>query len=155
MLDLKQKISELAQFAMADRNSFETPEEAQEFLCERLESIPKYVNSIVEMEIRQPVLMARYEGEEFQDKYKQLDEKRRYAHEKMIRSCNQLNRYCDMNDLERICPVDTEDRYAVADFAGQFVGELYYDSDFHTIDKAVEARNNDYYDAEEIDDLVR
>ena len=99
--------------------------ELVEFIADQVDVFRKYVNSVVEMEIRIPVARFRMETEDFQRFAERLDTNRRKIHERAIDSCRILNRLCDKMGLEAFYPRDLEDRYQVADFCWEIVSELF------------------------------
>lgn len=101
--------------------------ELMEFIVDQIEVFRKYVNSVVEMEIRIPLERFRMEAEDLQRFIERLDTNRRNIHERAIDSCRSLNRLCDKMGLEALYPGDLEDRYQVADFCLEIVSELFRD----------------------------
>lgn len=101
--------------------------ELMEFIVDQIEVFRKYVNSVVEMEIRIPLERFRMETEDLQRFIERLDTNRRNIHERAIDSCRILNRLCDTMGLEAFYPGDLEDRYQVADFCLEIVSELFRD----------------------------
>lgn len=99
--------------------------ELVEFIGDQVNSFRKYVNSVVEMEIRIPVARFRMETEDFQRFVENLDSNRRKIHETAIDACRILNRICGMMGLEMFYPGDLEDRYQVADFCLKVVSEFF------------------------------
>lgn len=83
--------------------------ELVEFIADQVDVFRKYVNSVVEMEIRIPVARFRMETEDFQ------------------RFVERLDRLCDKMGLEALYPGELEDRYQVADFCLEIVSELFRD----------------------------
>lgn len=104
---------------------FDSQEEALDTIGRSLKALLDYQNSVIQMEFTQPILYARYEGEELRDKVMALDAKRRSKHESAITNCNLLNRICDRYEVERIVPIDTSDRHQVAEFIGNFCYETF------------------------------
>ena len=98
-----------------------------ELINDLVDTFRKYVNSVVEMEIRIPVERFRMEAEDLQRFIERLDLNRRIIHEKAIDSCRILNRICDTMGLEEFYSGDLEDRYQVADFCLEIVSELFRD----------------------------
>lgn len=114
-----------------------------------LDAFPNYMNTVVRMTHMQPIIYARYEGQEVRDRISELDNRRRSAHEHAISSITMLNRICDAYGTERIADIDTTDRYAVADFVGQYCSEIYESgksknpeaNKIKTMDQLMEHRN--------------
>ena len=90
-----------------------------------LDAFPNYLNTVVRMTTMQPIIYARYEGQEIRDRISDLDSRRKSAHEHAISSITMLNRICDAYGTERIADIDTTNRYEVADFVGQYCAEVY------------------------------
>ena len=109
-----------------------------EFIEEQVNYFRKYVNSVVEMEIRIPIARFRMETEEFQRFVENLDSNRRKIHETAIDACRILNRICGMMNLEAFYPGDLEDRYQVADFCLVVVSEFFRDGQQIDIQKLAE-----------------
>lgn len=109
-----------------------------EFIGEQVNSFRKYVNSVVEMEIRIPVARFRMETEDFQRFVENLDSNRRKIHETAIDACRILNRVCGMMGLEVFYPGNLEDRYQVADFCLEVVSELFRDGQHIDIQELAE-----------------
>lgn len=100
-------------------------QDMERILDSDLESIGNYVSAVYAMEYRIPIIRARYEGQNMRDKIMELDENRRMAHERAIMAVKRLNRISKMHGLPDFFPGDTKDRYAIADFCGKMVQELF------------------------------
>lgn len=100
-------------------------EDAYDTITTAMSTFVDYQNHVINMSILQPTLYARYEGQELRDKITNLDTTRRMKHDSAIANMSMLNRICDAYGVEPIAPVDTKDRYAVADFIGNFCAEIY------------------------------
>lgn len=112
------------------RQNFETffegdADDAYGTIINAMGSFVDYQNHVINMGIIQPTLYARYEGQELRDKVMDLDQRRKSKHDAAIANMSMLNRICDNYGVERIAPVDTNDRYAVAEFIGDFCAEIY------------------------------
>lgn len=91
-----------------------------------LKSMIEYQNCVIQQAAVLPILNFRYNTpEEIQDVRIRLDQNRRISHDAAIANLNMLNRICNGYQVEPIAPIDTSDRYAVADFIGELCGELY------------------------------
>lgn len=99
--------------------------EDQEFIYDYMNAFRKYVNAVVKMEIRIPLIRFRLEAEELQYEIMQMDADRRRCHEAAIDACNILNRFSERLGLEPFFEGDTKDRYAVADFCLEVCQELF------------------------------
>lgn len=100
-------------------------EEAYDLMADSLNSMPNYVNSVVNEQIMMPIISARYDGQDYRDAVMKLDSTRRMCHDNAIIGINMMNRLCENLNLEPFAEVDTTDRHAVADFVGKTVNELY------------------------------
>lgn len=105
--------------------NFDDKDDAYDTIGHCMESFINYQNSVIHMSIMQPIIYAKYDGQEIRDRVQDMDSRRRIAHESAISNANILNRICDMYDVDHIVNVDTSDRHAVADFIGDFCNEMY------------------------------
>lgn len=117
---------------------------ALDFVGDKLEKFPNYANIVIRQQIMLPIWKVRYEGEEFRDKVKDIDVSRRYAHESAISSVTILNRFSKKLGLEPFADIDTTDRYAVADFIGQYIGEVYNQGIGKNIDDVTLGKTTEY-----------
>lgn len=99
--------------------------DAYETLTSAMESLVNYQNAVIAMETQMRLLRFTKEGQDFRDAVQQLDTNRRYKHDAAIANLNILNRICDAYETERICPIDTSDRYEAAKFIGEWCNEMY------------------------------
>lgn len=110
-----------------ESDSVTEKEELYDFVVDKINNYVRYVNSVITMELQ----MVLYQGirfddpEKYKDKVIKLDTNRKQCHDIAIISCNQLNRLCEMVNVDKICDFDTSDRYMVADFIGNFINEMY------------------------------
>ena len=100
-------------------------DEAIDFVVDAAKSLPEYVNRVVNQQIILPTLRFRFEGEEYREHVMELDKSRRNAHECAISGISMLNRQCAKFGIEPFADIDTNDRYAVANFAGKFTNDLF------------------------------
>jgi hypothetical protein len=100
-------------------------DEALDFVESRLEAFLKYADIVINEQIMRPIGKAAYEGQEYRDKVLSDDESRHCAHENAIAAIDALNRISEKLGLEPFADVDTKDRYAVAEYIGQVVNEMY------------------------------
>lgn len=89
------------------------------------DSLLEYQNAVIRMTAMQPIIRARYEGQELREKMADLDSIRHSSHEAAIANIAMLNRICDAYGAEKIADIDTTDRYQVADFVGEYCAEIY------------------------------
>lgn len=118
-MDYYNKIMELWEKMNADKEYFDSSDEAKDYLLKLLFSFSEYVSKTYEMEMILPF------RREYVDEYVKADEKRHLAHEKAIRSIAQLNNLCRDYELSAFADIDTKDRYAVADFCKDIVIEIF------------------------------
>ncbi len=110
-----------------------------DFVADQMDNFRRYVNSVVEMEIRLPLLRMRCSSiEDYQEKVMELDKKRRSSHECAIDSCNILNRLSEKLGLPAFFEGDTNDRYEVADFCLQVINELFLERDTTILELAAQ-----------------
>ena len=99
------------------------------FYSDTAEAYVEYVNIVVIEGINLPKLKEQLKMglsvEDYQFEVKSMDTKRRICHEAAIDACSKLNRACQRFGLEPFYKGDTSDRYAVADFAIEFVRAVY------------------------------
>lgn len=105
----------------------------QEFIYDYMNAFRKYVNAVIRMEIRIPLIRMRMEPEDFQYEVMQMDNDRRRCHEAAIDACNILNRFSEKLGLPAFFEGDTTDRYAVADFCMEVCQELFMAGQHKTI----------------------
>lgn len=104
-------------------------DDALDTIGDAMTSFVEYQNSVINMAIMQPMLYARYEGDDLRDRVMNLDTTRRMKHESAIANAKMLNRICDAYGLEPFVPIPDgpieDQRAAVAAFAGTFCNEIY------------------------------
>lgn len=107
-----------------------------------------YVNAVIDYVIKGEMLRASGASfDQLRDGLERLDVTRKMCHDGAITAVNTINRLCDMFGVERLTDVDTTDRYAVADFVGNFVLEIYKgEIDGKGMDQAVAEANGKPYD---------
>lgn len=139
----------LTRLRETDYGAFDDAEEAFEYVEKRLMSFPRYVNIVTEEMIKTEIWNRRYEGQELRDKKMDIDGKRRILHNSAIDSINRLNRLSESLGLGVFADVDTEDRHAVAEYAGQVVNIVYNEgignAPGKSFDNAV-MKSKDFYD---------
>ena len=100
-------------------------DDALGFIEGRFGNFVDYANAVIRQQYMQPILYAKYEGQDLRDRVEELDRRRKSCHDCAIDGINMLNRFSKALGLEPFSDVDTSDRHAVADFVGDYVGELY------------------------------
>lgn len=119
-------------------------DEALDQLADCLESFPTYANVIIREQIMIPIWHQRYEGADFREAVQGLDHTRRIMHDGAVTNLNILNRMSNALGLEPFADIDTKDRYAVADFVGQYVNEMYNNGAKGGLDEAVKNKTAEY-----------
>lgn len=127
-------------YALFDNNK----DECLTTIGNSLESFPNYANIVIKEQVMLPIWQFRLEGQEYRDKISGIDKDRKMAHDSAISNLSLLNNISDKLGLEPFAEVDTKDRYAVADFIGQYVNELYNKGIGKTFDDAVYQRRVEY-----------
>lgn len=107
-----------------------------------------YVNSVIDYVIKGEIV--RRSGASYDQvraELEKLDVNRKIAHDGAISAVTTINRLCDMYGVEHLTDVDTSNRYAVADFVGNFVLEVYKgEINGKGMDQAVEDAKGRHYD---------
>lgn len=117
-------------------------EEDQEFIYDCMNTYRKYVNTVVRMEIRIPLIRLRMEPEDLQYEIMQMDATRRRCHDAAIDACNMLNRLSERLGLPVFFEGDTKDRYQVADFCLEVCQELFLNGQKTSISELVAEGNS-------------
>ena len=101
-------------------------DEALEFMASQFSRFPNYVNIVVTQQNMMPIWRVQYEGGEiYRDRAQGMDERRKMAHDSAISAVNILNRMSVNLNLPPFTDVDTQDRRAVADFAGAYCIQVF------------------------------
>ena len=131
---------------------------AVNYIGKTLKGMVDYQNAVIQETAMMPIYTVRYadDPESLRDIRMQMDRTRRINHDAAISDLKKLNRICENYGVEPIANVDTEDRYAVADFIGQFCAEVYEQGQDHdsikTADQLYEHRKgrDDVYDSNNV-----
>lgn len=100
-------------------------QELLEFVGVKMNAFLDYVDAVVNMEVMQPIIYARYEGQDIRDRIQELDSKRRSKHEVAIAAAAQITRLSEKYHVTPMFNGDVEDRYQVADFCMEMVSEFF------------------------------
>lgn len=119
-------------------------EDAYDTLERIFSAFVEYANCVIRMQVMIPIWRNRYDGEELRDKVQDIDQARHVYHESAISSLKQLNRLCSIYGLSPYADIDTSDRYAVADFVGTWVSEIYEDGKSRKMDTSVAGKISEY-----------
>lgn len=106
-------------------DAYKDDKDLLEFIDDSISKFPKYVDSVVTMEYRIPILRLRLEGQKYRDAVMNLDENRRMIHNTAMDACKQLNRISEMADLEPFFTGNPDSRQEVADFACEITNEFF------------------------------
>lgn len=119
-------------------------DDAYDTLERALVSFPDYANTVIRMQIMMPIWRNRYDGEELRDRISDIDSTRHIRHEAAISGISVLNRLSRIYGLEPFADIDTNDRYAVADFVGSYISEIYEDGTKHSMDSLTKDSTKEY-----------
>ena len=92
-----------------------------------MRALGEYVYAVHMMETSLPIIRINYEGQELRDRVEKLDHNRREHHERAIMGVKRLNRFAEMEGVEKIFTVDVNDRYTIADFCRDTAIEMFDD----------------------------
>lgn len=122
-----------------------------------LKDMTDYINSVISYVFGSEAAKEYLEGEHLREELKSLDVKRKLKHDSAIASIAMLNRLCDILKIEHVTNVDLSDRYAVADYIGQFVCEVYFGEILPadaSVDRCVAGRNGKMLPTMEVNDVI-
>ena len=117
---IKEKFLNLVNVCKNDRDMLDIIESDMRALGE-------YVYAVHMMETSLPIIRINYEGQELRDRVEKLDHNRREHHERAIMGVKRLNRFAEMEGVEKIFTGDVNDRYAIADFCRDTTIEMFDD----------------------------
>ena len=117
---IKEKFLNLVNVCKNDRDMLDIIESDTRALGE-------YVYAVHMMETALPIIRINYEGQELRDRIEKLDHNRRAHHERAIIGVKRLNRFAEMEGVEKIFSGDINDRYAIADFCRDATVEMFDD----------------------------
>lgn len=92
-----------------------------------IRALGEYVYAVHMMETALPIIRINYEGQELRDRIEKLGHNRRAHHERAIIGVKRLNRFAEMEGVEKIFTGDVEDRYVIADFCRDVTVEMFDD----------------------------
>lgn len=122
----------------------EAKEDALSFMGDQFDTFIDYANTVIRQQVMIPIWRTMYDGQDLRDKLESIDQTRRIEHDAAIGGVNILNRMADRLGLEPFADIDTSDRYAVADFIGTYVNEVYNQGIGKTLDSAIVGRDREY-----------
>lgn len=117
---IKEKFLNLVNVCKSDRDMLDIIESD-------IRALGEYVYAVHMMETALPIIRINYEGQELRDRIEKLDHNRRAHHERAIIGVKRLNRFAEMEGVEKIFTGDVEDRYAIADFCRDVTVEMFDD----------------------------
>lgn len=120
-------------------------DDALNFVTDRLQTFPNYVNSVITEQMTIPMIRFRVDDPEQQGQMRmQIDRNRRICHDAAIDSVNQLNRISVLHGLPVFADIDTKDRTAVQDFCGEYVNQVYNNGIHGGMYESVKNRDREY-----------
>ena len=108
------------------------------------DGITEYVNSVCKHFYMAKIIVAEKGWFDSREEIASLDKSRHFAHGNAIMLLRAVNRQCEKQRIEPFCDVDLNDRYAVANFCGAFVNEVFNHMIGGGIDEAVMAQEEGY-----------
>lgn len=114
----KERVEELTKY-------FEKDDLVIEMISDTINLANDYVNKVVTMENSINILRLRLEPYDYRQRVQELDNNRRLTHNALIVSIKALNRVCSMENLEPLFKGNIEDRYEIADWAGELINEIF------------------------------
>ena len=108
-------------------NACKNDSEMLEIIENDMKALGEYVYAVHMMETSLPIIRINYEGQELRDRVEKLDCNRREHHERAIMGVKRLNRFAEMEGVEKIFTGDVEDRYVIADFCRDVTVEMFDD----------------------------
>lgn len=108
-------------------NSCKNDRDMLDIIESDMRALGEYVYAVHMMETSLPIIRVNYEGQELRDRVEKLDHNRREYHERAIMGVKRLNRFAEMEGVEKIFVGDVNDRYAIADFCRDTTIEMFND----------------------------
>ena len=105
------------------------PQELVDFLNTRVDKMPNYIRSVVNMQVqtesaRAMMQSGRIDIGEYQYRVQKYDSDRKSAHDAALAALDQINRLCKANGIESICP-ENPDRHVRANFMAAVTMECF------------------------------
>lgn len=114
-------------------NACKNDSEMLEIIESDMKALGEYVYAVHMMETSIPIIHINYEGEELRDRVEKLDRNRRDHHDRAIMGVKRLNRFAEMEGVEKIFTGNIENRYAIADFCRDATVEIFNDRTGHSL----------------------
>lgn len=108
-------------------NACKNDSEMLEIIESDMKALGEYVYAVHMMETSLPIIHINYDGQELRNRVEKLDRNRRDHHDRAIMGVKRLNRFAEMEGVEKIFTGDIEDRYAIADFCRDTTIEMFDD----------------------------
>ena len=108
-------------------NACKNDSEMLEIIESDMKALGEYVYAVHMMETSLPIIHINYDGQELRNRVEKLDSNRRDHHDRAIMGVKRLNRFAEMEGVEKIFTGDIEDRYAIADFCRDATVEMFDD----------------------------
>lgn len=108
-------------------NACKNDSEMLEIIESDMKALGEYVYAVHMMETSLPIIHINYDGQELRSRVEKLDRNRRDHHDRAIMGVKRLNRFAEMEGVEKIFTGDIEDRYAIADFCRDATVEMFDD----------------------------
>ena len=137
-------LQEMERTHYANMGGEEKKEMTLSFMGMQFDTFISYANTVITQQVMTPLWKVMYDGAEFRDKVESLDRTRRLEHDAAIGGVRILNQMSEKLGLEPFADIDVTDRFAVADFIGTYVNEVYNQGIGKTLDSAVVNRDKEY-----------
>lgn len=108
-------------------NACKNDSEMLEIIESDMKALGEYVYAVHMMETSLPIIHINYDGQELRSRVEKLDRNRRDHHDRAIMGVKRLNRFAEMEGVEKIFTGDVNDRYAIADFCRDTTVEMFDD----------------------------
>ena len=108
-------------------NACKNDSEMLEIIESDMKALGEYVYAVHMMETSLPIIHINYDGQELRSRVEKLDRNRRDHHDRAIMGVKRLNRFAEMEGVEKIFTGDVNDRYAIADFCRDATVEMFDD----------------------------
>ena len=108
-------------------HAYRAEHEDIDLIIEQMNRIAAYQHHVWEMTMMEPVLRIKYEGQEFRDRFKEIDTTRTNKHEAAIIGTAILTRMAHAKNIQPMFRGDVTNRYDVAEFAGNVADVFYRD----------------------------
>ena len=146
-------LQEMERTHYANMGGEEKKEMTLSFMGMQFDTFISYANTVITQQVMTPLWKVMYEGQEFRDKVESLDRTRRLEHDAAIGGVRILNQMSEKLGLEPFADIDVTDRFAVADFIGTYVNEVYRDKEYD-VSKSSEAMIKEASQSETLEEAI-